>query len=89
MMSLIEEIALNGIIFQMKEDTFYEKYDFYKITYKISYLKEGFYFIILIGEKENGKLVLLSCFIKEQKKINLFGGLPLHRSISTSKLIFM
>ena len=69
-MSLIEEIALEWEIFQTKEDTFYEKYDFYKKTYKISYFKEWFYFIILVWEKGNWKLVLLSCFVKnlETKK---------------------
>ena len=64
-MSLIEEIALEWDIFQTRENTTYEKYDFYKTTYKISYLKEWFYFIILIWEKWNWKLVLLSCFVKK------------------------
>ncbi len=64
-MSLIEEIALEWDVFQTRENTTYEKYDFYKTTYKISYFKEWFYFIILIWKKGNWKLVLLSCFVKK------------------------
>ena len=65
-MSLIEEIALEWDIFQTKEDVFYEKSHFIK-SYKISYVIENIYFLIIVWEKENWKLTLLSCFAKNEQ----------------------
>ena len=64
--SLIEEIALEWDIFQIKEDVFYEKSHFVK-SYKISYKIENIYFLIIVWEKNNWKLTLLSCFAKSEQ----------------------
>jgi len=61
--NLVEKISINGELVEKRNNVIIEWNKNFKFSYKIKYIKQKIEFFIVLGEKENWKIILISIFL--------------------------